>query len=156
MKRNTAWILGLLFFSLASAAQTKEETAEWILKQSEINTPLLKYGIEGGEFVSEVSFGPGADAMGASAVRKAIPIREISRITYVHTDRYLSYSLMCDRPCAYLIDDPDQKQPKFLFEIYRKLDASFPPRMNKALLKLIEQHGGKAKLLQVRPATEPF
>lgn len=151
-----ACCVGLLLCSISAHAQTKAETEAWILKQGEMNTSLLTYRIEGGELVSEVSLGPGAAAMGASTVSKAIPIREITRIAYVHTEKYLSYSLMCDRPCVYLIEEPDEKQPRFLFEIYRKLDASFPPRMNKALLKLVEQHGGKARLIPMSVEKEPF
>lgn len=156
MNAKAACFFGLMLVSISAAAQTKTETEAWILKQSEMNTPLLKYRIEGDELVSEASFGPGAATMGASVVGKAIPIREITRIAYVHTEKYLSYVLMCDKPCAYLIEEPDEKQARFLFEIYQKLDASFPPRMNKALLKLVEHHGGRAKLVRMQLEKEPF
>jgi hypothetical protein len=145
-----------MLFSGAVAAQTLDETKAWIIQQGNMNTPLLKYFMEGGELVSEASFGPGAGALGAMPVQKAIPIGKITRVTYVHTEKYLSYSLMCNAPCAYLLEEPDEKQPKFLFEIYRKLDASFPARMNKALLHLIKLHGGKATIIKQEAPKEAF
>lgn len=154
--RKTIYLIAFLLFVDNAVAQTKEETEEWIIKQSEMNSPLLKYRIEGDEMVSEVSFGPGAATMGSMPVQKAISISKITRITYVHTDKYLSYSLMCDSPCAYLLDEPDEKRSKFLFEIYRKLDSSFPPRMNKALLHLVKLHGGKASIAKQEAPKEAF
>lgn len=136
--------------------QTKEETESWILKQAAVNTAGLTYTIEGDEFVSHMSFGPGAEIYGAGAVQKAIPLSRVTHITYVHTEKYLSYSLMCNESCAYLLEEPETKQPKFLFEIYRKLDADFPARMNKALLHLIKLHGGNAKITKQTPAKEAF
>jgi hypothetical protein len=138
------------------AQQTKEETESWILKQAEVNAAGLTYTIEGDEFVSHMSFGPGAEIYGASAVQKAIPLSRVTHITYVRTEKYLSYSLMCSEACAYTLDEPETKQPKFLFEIYRKLDDGFPARMNKALLHLIKLHGGNAKITKQTPAKEAF
>jgi hypothetical protein len=156
MLKRIVWTFGLLLFAVSAIAQTREETEAWILQQGNMNTPLLRYYIERGELVSEASFGPGAGSMGARPVQKAIPIGRITHITYVRTDKYLSYSLMCDTPCSYLLDEPDEKPPKFLFEIYRKLDASFPARMNKALLHLIRLHGGSATIVKQGASKEAF
>lgn len=156
MKKFTWSLILALLATHALAQQTKEETESWILKQTEVNAAGLKYTIEGDAFVSHMSFGPGAEIYGASAVQKAILLSRVTHITYVHTEKYLSYSLMCDDACAYTLDEPDAKQPKFLFEIYRKLDADFPTRMNKALLHLIKLHGGNAKITKESATKEAF
>jgi len=94
--------------------------------------------------------------VGETSIEKVIPIHKVTRITVVHTRDYLSYSLMCDEPCAYLLDEPELKRPHFLFEIYVSLDSSFAPRMNAALLHLINSYGGKARLEKARVAAQPF
>jgi hypothetical protein len=149
-------IAGLCLLSFSAVAQTREETEAWILTQAEVNPPLLKYTFEAGEFVSEVSMGAGANSFGATPVRKAIPLAKVTRITYLRTNRFLSYSLMCDEPCSYLLDEPDARQPKFLFEIYQQADASYPPRMNKALLRLISLHGGQATITEEPASKEAY
>jgi len=156
IKKIVGCLMLALFASQAMAQQTKEETESWILKQAAINTPGLSYTIEGDEFVSHMSFGAGAGIYGANDVQKAIPISKVTQIQYIHTDKYLSYILTCNQPCAYLLADPEEKQPKFLFEIYRKVDSEFPARMNKALLHLIKLHGGNAKISKQAPVKEAF
>lgn len=151
------WIGAFVFFIWAThavAQPSKDETEGWILKQAEINTPGLSYTIEGDEFVSRLSFG-GPAGLG-SDVQKAIPISKVTQIQYIHTDKYISYILMCNEPCAYLLAEPEEKQSKFLFEIYRKLDEKFAERMNKALLHLIKLHGGNAKISKQAPPKEAF
>ena len=138
---------------MAATAQTREETEAWILEQAAGNRFELQHAIEEGQFISRLTL-PGI--MRDTTIEKAIPIDKVTRITVVHTRRYLSYSLMCDEPCAYLLDEPELKQPRFLFEIYVELDASFPPRMNTALLHLIKLYGGKAQIEKAKVAAQPF
>lgn len=148
-----AWALVL---SIGAAAQSREETHAWILEQSRaMNPPHLSHRIEEGELISELSLGGGASVMGAAPVQKAVPLNRVSRITLTQTDRYLSYAFYCDQPCAYLLDEPSSRQDRFLFELYRKVDPSYPPRMNKALLHLVKLHGGKATAVTPLAAPKP-
>ena len=156
MNKQIIWALALVAVATSAGAQTREATQEWILHQSGMNPPNLSHHIEGGELVSEVSLGPGAAALGAAPVRKAVEIGKVTRITYVHTDRYLSYTLACDVPCAYVLDEPDRLGNKFLFEIYRKLDANYPARMGKALQHLVKLHGGTAAVVREQAPKEAF
>ncbi|MDO9437314.1 hypothetical protein [Hydrogenophaga sp.] len=152
------FLFGAFALSLvtAASAQSREDTHAWILEQSlAMNPPNLTYRIEGGEFMSEVSLGAGASSLGATPVQKAIPLNQVTRITVTQTDRYLSYGLSCDKPCAYLVDEPSNRQDRFLFELYRKVDAGFPARMNKALLHLVKLHGGRATAVTTQAAPKP-
>ena len=153
-------LLAMLALSATSAAaQTREETEFWIIKQTQPNVRGLSYAIEGDNLVRRVEL---PWAAGGGVVQMSLPIKQISAVGYAFTDRYLSYSLLCETPCTEQwsegVDAPDpENRRKLLFEIYRKLDPSFPPRMHKALLKLIELHGGKARLFQLPPPPkEPF
>jgi hypothetical protein len=142
-------------FSNQICAQTKEETEFWIIKQTQGNPEKLKYATEGDALISRVDLTGGIGGFG-SKVEKAIPIGKLTYTTYTHTPKYLLYSLMCNESCAYLLDEPDSKRPKFLFEIYQNLDPSFPSRMNKALLNLVKSHGGSAKVVKQEVSKEPF
>lgn len=150
-------LMGLCMLLAGHAqAQSIEDTTAWILGQTKINPPQLVYAITAGRMTSEVSMGPGAASMGARPVRKAIPISQVTRISYVRTDRYLSYSLSCASPCAFLAEQPAQKQPVFLLEFYSKVEPGFVTRMNKALLHLVSLHGGRAQVEEHQAAPEPF
>lgn len=144
-----------LFFLIGNAvAQTKEETEAWIIKQTQVNPYQLKHTIEGDELISHTTIG--SDMITGGPIQKVIPISQVTTIAYTHTNEYLSYTMTCDKPCAYLLDEPEELRPKFLFEIYAKLDANYVPRMNKALLHLIKLHGGKAKVVKAAPQKEAF
>ena len=150
-------IVGLFFFLQLSSnviAQTKEETESWIIKQTQVNPYQFKHTIEGDELISHTTIG--SDMITGGPIQKAIPISKVTTIAYSHTNEYLSYTMTCDKPCAYLLDEPEELRPKFLFEIYTKFDASYVPRMNKALLNLIKLHGGKAKVVKAEPVKETF
>lgn len=146
----------LSFLSTNVMAQTKEETEAWIIKQTELNPQEIKHSIEGDVLISKVTMVNGIGGLGGESIEKGIPISEITNIVYTHTNEYLSYTMTCDKPCAYLLDEPDEKRPKFLFEIYKKLDSSYAARMNKALLHLIKSHGGKAKIIKAEALKEAF
>ena len=149
-------LFALLLAAGPASAQSLEDTASWILDQTRVNPPTLSYRIGDGLMRSEVTLGPGAAAMGAAPVRKAIPIGRVSRISFVRTQRYLSYSLACDSPCAFLEDEPDTKQPVVLLEFYAPLDAGYTARMNKALVHLVRLHGGSAVITERPAKVEPF
>lgn len=146
----------LSFLSINATAQTKEETEAWIIKQSELNPQEIKHSIEGDVLISKVTMVNGIGGLGGEPVEKGIPISQITNIVYTHTNEYLSYTMTCDKPCAYLLEEPDEKRPKFLFEIYKKLDSSYAARMNKAMLHLIKLHGGKAKIIKAEASKEAF
>jgi hypothetical protein len=149
-------VVSLLFTFVAfnAVAQTKEETEAWIIKQTEVNPYALKHSIEGDELISHLTM-PSFN-IGDPPIQKAIPISQVTTIAYTHTNEYLSYTMTCDLPCAYLLDEPHLKRPKFLFEIYKKFDASYVPRMSKALLNLVKLHGGKAKIVKAEVVKEAY
>lgn len=146
----------LSFFSINAMAQTKEETESWILKQTEVNPGEIKHSIEGDVLISKITMVNGVGGLGGEPVEKGIPISQITNIVYTHTNEYLSYTMTCDKLCAYLLEEPDEKRPKFLFEIYKKLDSGYVPRMNKALLNLVKSHGGKVKIIKAEASKEAF
>jgi hypothetical protein len=137
----------LLILADHTTAQTREETEAWIIKQTEVNPSELKHSIEGDELVSHTELA-GAGMSGSGSVQKAIPLSRVTTVAYTHTSDYLSYSLTCDSPCAYTLQDPAKKRPKFLFELYGKFDASYVPRMNSALVHLVKLHGGRARVVR--------
>jgi hypothetical protein len=143
----------LILFSSNVIAQTLAETEAWIIKQTEVNPDAMKHSIEGDELISHTEMGIGSMS---EKIQKAIPISKITTIAYTHTNEYLSYTMTCDTPCAYLLDEPEEKRPIFLFEIYTKLDASYVPRMNKALLNLVKLHGGKARIVKAKIEKEAY
>lgn len=149
----SAALLASFLYSAATIAQTKEETEAWILKQAAKNRFELQHAIEDGLFISRITM-PGFPS--DTLIEKAIPISKVTRVYYTHTQEYLSYSLRCDEPCAYLMDEPEIKRDNFLFEIYQPLNSSFPHRMNKALLHLIKIHGGHARVEKQELAKQPF
>jgi hypothetical protein len=153
----TAALLFALMFALlcstAVSAQTREDTEAWILAQTPTNSNSASHAIESGLLISRIRL---YNLRGDVMVEKAIPLNQVTRISFVHTPEYLSVSLMCDQPCAYLLDEPDVKQPRFLFEIYKNLDSKFPARMNQALLHLIKSYGGRATVQSQTKKPEPF
>lgn len=154
MKR-WAWT-GALALAGTASAQSLEETTAWLLAQAAVNPPELKYAFDADEFISEVSFGAGAGSLGARPVRKAIPLARVTRITWVRTGRYLSYSLACDQPCATVVGQRGPKQDAFLFEIYGPTTPELVARVNKALAHLVRLHGGEATLAERQAPAEPF
>ena len=142
----------LLMIAELPLAQTLRETEGWIIKQTEVNPYELKHSIEGDELISRLHL----PRISGGPIEKAVPIKHVTTIIYTHTNEYLSYTMQCDRPCAYLLDEPDIKQPKFLFEIYKRLDSSYVPRMNSALLHLVKLHGGKARIIKAEPPKQAF
>lgn len=150
----TPWIL--VFFCMNVMAQIKEETELWVLKQTQVNPIEIKYSIEDDVLISKVTMLNGIGGLGGEPIEKGIPISQITTISYTHTNDYLSYTMTCDKHCAYLLDEPNEKRPKFLFEIYKKLENSYVLRMNNALLNLVKLHGGKAKIIKVEAPKEPY
>lgn len=152
--KTGGWLatLSMAGWAMGAQAQSLEETRNWIIRQSEMNPPHLRHYFEDGELVSEVSLGPGASSLGAPPVLKAVELKQVTRITYVQTARYLSYSLFCDQPCAYLVDEPNRRSTKFLFELYRQVGDDYPPRMSKALQQLVKLHGGRTVPVTREPA----
>ncbi len=152
----------LLVPAAPAAGRAKEETVAWIIQQTHPNVPGLGYSIEHGQFVRLLNL---STPLGNARSQHAIPIAKITRIRFIHTEKYLSYTLSCETPCVEVVNEgidgqgSGAQQPRqFLFEIYRTLDSGFPPRMNRALLKLVELHGGKAELSRQvsKPEKEPF
>ncbi len=159
-----------LSFPTATFAQTKEATEAWIIKQTEPNNESLKgefkYSIEGDKLVSrhEIPYIlQSAGKLNYSVIQKSIPLKSIKIVSFVHTKKYVSFNLICEDDCMHqqsLTNDnkveSERRSKKFLFEIYANLDKSFPPRLEKALLHLIELNGGKAKVVKIVEQKEPF
>ncbi len=159
--KNIAMIFMLFGLADGVLAQTQEETEAWIVEQTDFYNYGLTYTIEGDELVSRISL---PLAGGGGTIKKSIPISRITKISFVHEkEKFLSYSLKCNDSCAYMVKlssdekfEEEEQQHQFLFEMYKKVDESFPPRMNKALLRLVELHGGKAKIVPHKAPKEAF
>ena len=154
MIKKTISLLLLLTLVYHAMAQSRQETEDWIINQTKVNPYGLKHRIEGNELISRLEL-PSV-TIGGGIIEKAIPIGQITTIAYTHTNEYLSYTLSCNVPCSYLMESPEIKRPKFLFEIYSKLDASYVQRMNNALLHLVKLHGGQAKVVKAAVPKQPF
>jgi hypothetical protein len=148
-------LIALLPFS--ALAQTKEETAAWILsKANESYNHGASYAISEGDLTVNLSAGD-------SRYERTIPIGSIKTISMVHTDEYMTFVLKCDDDCVYFVETDlnnkfksDSQKDVLMIEMYRKVDASLGPRMQKALLHLVELHGGKAAVIPYRPKKEAF
>jgi hypothetical protein len=162
--KKLLWILTLLS-ALAPAlvmAQTKEETEKWILTQTDNNTiRSLSYKIENGEWVRKLE--PFTTIGDGKTTKNTIQIKDITSISFLHTDKVMSFKFTCPDDCVYTVTTnssdkfvSDEKGNSFLFEIYGKLDASMLPRMQKAILHLIELNGGKAKMVAYQKPKEAF
>ena len=47
-------------------------------------------------------------------------------------------------------------QPKFVFEIYKNVDAGYVGRINMGLAHLVKLHGGREDLVKVTPPKEAY
>jgi hypothetical protein len=148
-------LVALLPFS--AFAQTKEETAEWIVsKANESYNYGASYAISEGDLTVKMSASD-------SRFERTIPISSIKTVSMVHTDDYMTFVLKCDDDCVYLVETDlndkfksDSYKGVLMIEMYRKVDASLGPRMQKALLHLVELHGGKATVTPYQPKKETF
>jgi hypothetical protein len=157
LRKISLSILVLLFLSVGKATgQTLDETEAWIIKQTEVNRAELKHSIDRGILISHLKLGMNVGGLFGGAIEKGIPIGKVTQIGYTHTPDYLSYTMTCKSPCAFLLEEPDTMRPKFLFEIYKKVDAVYVERMNKALAHLVRLHGGHATLVKASPVKEAF
>lgn len=151
-------LLALLLLPLTAAAQTKEETQAWILSKVPY-VSYLNYTIDGENLIA--TFPPMRG--GGNTIKRTLALKGIKNISYTHTDKYLSFVLKCDTECAYLIETDgsdkfvsESKKDMMLFELYGKVDADIGPRMEKALLRLVELNGGKAKAVPYQKKKEAF
>lgn len=155
-------LCALAFLPLLVMAQTKEETEKWILAQTANNTIRnLSYKIDNGEWVRKLE--PFTMIGNGQTTKNTIQIKDIKTITVLHTEKFMSFSFNCPDDCNYSVTTSssdkfvsDSKSSSFLFEIYGKLDDSLLPRMQKAILHLIELSGGKAKMVPYQKPKEVF
>ena len=145
----------LLTYGSVATAQTKEDTVAWLMKQATQNPYSLKHAVEDGVFESHLTL-IGGIGRAADPISKAIPLGKVTAIVLTQTDKYVSFSLACDTPCAYLLESPELKRDRFLFEIYGKFDSAYALRLQNALLHLVKLHGGNAKATSAPKQKEPF
>jgi hypothetical protein len=155
---------GILAFSTVPYAQSEEETVQWLIEQTkphDLTYVTLEYSVVAGDLKSLYYF-----SLGETKLTKSVALSKVTKISHVQTDKYLSFSLMCDNKddCARAEETErysdkfvsESANEKFLFEIYRKTDKSLAPRIQKALLHLIELNGGKAKAVPHVARKEAF
>jgi hypothetical protein len=159
---NTLIFLLALIAPVISHAQSKAETETWLIEQSRENTQGLSYKMEDDQLMLILEL-PSLGTHGGGEVHRTVKLAEVKTVSMEHTDRYLSFKLMCETDCVYqVVNDRDgkfeseEKRKSMLFEIYRKLDKSYPPRVQKALLHLIKLNGGNAKMVVSQKPKEPF
>ena len=144
-----------LTYSGVTTAQTKEDTVAWIMKQATQNPYGLKHAVEDGVLESHLTL-PGGIGRAADPISKAIPLGKVTAIVLTQTDKYVSFTLMCNNPCAYLLESPELKRDRFLFEIYGKFDSTYAMRLQNALLHLVKLYGGNARATIAPKQKEPF
>lgn len=150
----------LLLFPAAAVAQTKQETADWITSKTNATfNEGLSYQVDDDSLIVKLR-SPG---LYGGSQERTMPIRSIAQISYLHTDEFLSVRLTCLDKCAHVagFDDSgkflsDGYSDTFLVEIYGKVDADLPERMQKAILHLVSLHGGQAKIVPHRKLKETF
>lgn len=162
--KKSLWILALLVALLPALviAQTKEETEKWILTQTDNNTiRSLSYKIDNGEWIRKLE--PFTMIGDGKTTKNTIQIKDIKTVSALHTEKFMSFEFACPEDCTYSVTTnssdkfvSDEKGNRFLFEIYGKLDPSMLPRMQKAILHLIELNGGKAKMVPHQKPKEAF
>ena len=174
MKKN---ILLLVLIPTVFFAQNKEETEKWLMFQNiTYYDAHTSYEIKGDFLSSKWSFRDFTHL-------NNISIKAIKEISYEHTDKYLALYLKCNKDCAMFMSvnsdyvEPKNTTPKsvrdipkgddltnkdvkmsdtFLWSLTGKVDKSMIPRVQKALLHLIELNGGKAKLVAYKPKKQAF
>lgn len=161
--RNFLFILIACLQASACLAQSREETIEWLMEKSATSKYSLniKHAIENGDFVMRYEM---PYISGGGEIKKSVPLAQIKSIQHEHTETFLTFMFFCETAdCAYMVQtDSDgkfkseEKQERFLFEIYGKVDAALIPRIEKALLHLIKLEGGNAKLAPFVPKKEAF
>lgn len=89
-------LLALLFVSVAAFAQTAEETRAWVLSKVLYNYGL-KYSFDGDDMISLI-----LGQYGGSTHKRTLPIKSIKTISYLHTNKFLSFTLKWDDEFANL------------------------------------------------------
>ena len=160
-------LLFLFLLPFSASSQTREETEKWILSKVDVRSLELglEYSIVDGDLIRVVK--PISVLVGDSRFddvhENSIPLGSIKTISYKHTDEYLSFMLKCDDDCVYYVLTNSRGEMKkdeyigaFLLEIYAKVDTEMVARMQKALLHLVQLHGGSAKLVPLSEPKEAF
>jgi hypothetical protein len=137
------------------AAQTKEDTVAWLMKQTTQNPSDLTHSVEDGVLESHVTLAGGIGGL-ADPISRGIPLGKVTDIVLTQTNKYVSFTLKCNTPCAYLLQSPELKQDRFLFEIYGKFDSAYSLRLQNALLHLVKLNGGSAKATNAPKQKETF
>ena len=135
-------------------AQTKEETQDWILSQTNKFPGKITYDFVNGEINS---YWPLAN----SAIRTSLPIKSIKTISFNENDVALTIVLTCSNFCGYTLYESINKKKK-ISDPSETIIIVFPnakgqglaPRLQKSFLHLVKLYGGEATITQ--PAKEPF
>jgi hypothetical protein len=167
----------LVSISFFAKAQTKEETKNWILQQTN-SYPDKFYSYEFiGNFI-----GTKMEMLG-NKTSTYILIDSIKSVSYKHDKTGLVFILKCNSNCGIYTfldreyvepsntkpktvrDKPDTKPVKgkteeavgsLLIYFAGEIDKSLIPRLEKAFLTLVQLHGGKAKLVPLKVKKEAF
>ena len=164
-------ILFMLLFPILVVAQTQKETEDWIVYQTMLDTDIdTNYKIEKNYLISEWS-----NYISGGRIICSIDLKSVKTIAVEYTKKYMAFVLKCDADCSIQIyTDGDYVAPKnsapvsvrdkshletssehkkvsarkfFLFSLNGEIDKTMQPRMEKALLHLVELNGGKAKII---------
>lgn len=163
MKKFFATLILASSICAPAFAQSLEETQKWLLAKALdskfASTQVFSFGE--GTFESETT--PAA-VYNKKTYNRSIPLKDVKTISVLQGDGFVSFTLSCDYECAYeeTVDYYDKKfisekmKNYFLFEIYGNPNPTLNPRIEKALLKLVELNGGKAKIVAPEKEKEPF
>jgi hypothetical protein len=166
MIRSVVLIVLAVLAALPAQAQSLAETKAWILEQhqqSSLSSIDMDYELDDdGNLICQIEWPYIGDG---GTTKRTVSLKEIDRLSFAHTDKYLSFKLYCkdDAECMYQVDldnsdkfKSERRDKAILFEIYAKVDATLAPRMQKAFLHLIKLSGGNAKAIANEKKKEAF
>ena len=173
-------IIFILLFPILVVAQSQKETENWIVYQTILDTDIdTNYKIDKNFIISEWS-----NYISGIRIINSIDLAKVKTIAVDHTKTYLAFVFKCETDCSVQIyTDGDYVAPKnsapvsvrdkshletssehkkvsfdnsFLFSLKGSYDKSMIPRMEKALLHLVELNGGKAKIISYIKPKDTF
>lgn len=150
-------LIALLCVPVLAFAQTKEETEAWILSKIPYSSNF-KYTFAGDGLIMVM---PGV--YGGNTTKRTMVIQNIKTISAERTDTYVSFNLKCDDDCVYTVSTDtndkfvsESKGEKMFLALSGKIDPELIPRMEKALLRLVELNNGKARVIPFQKKKEAF
>lgn len=161
---KTSLIAAIIFFPLLCFSQTKTETIDWILSKLDDHKVhsgdygYNNYFIREGILISQRYWN--TTGKFTLAYEATIPLKSVSQIKLDQSQVSFIFKLICPSKCSVSknFDNQENFKDETLFDNLNiqidKKDSTLVKRIPKALSHLIEQYGGKARVIPFKK--EPF